>query len=338
MATLDPAARAQAFNAQGLALYDRKEYDLAIKAFDRAIELAPGFAKAWNNRGLCYRMKGEYHRSIEDFTRAIELEPDAFEAWVNRGVAYEHIDFRVALEDLARAFERNPREPEIPNSMGACWIGLGDKERAQVEFDRASALDPNFAKPYLNRGIYFHERGEHERALREIERGLACPIPDHGVRAELLYTRGLVHMALDRFERARADFDAALEIAPRDARFYNDRGLARHELGDRAGALADFATGLDLAPEDADLHANRGVVEIAIGEHDAAIADLGHAIELEPKNPRHYTNRGAAFFEKGEIERAIEDFDRALALDPGYSDAAENRATALAKLGATPAP
>lgn len=53
-------------------------------------------------------------------------------------------------------------------------------------------------------------------------------------------------MAKDEFHRARADFNKAVEIEPRNARYYVNRGLALERLNERALAIADYQTALSL--------------------------------------------------------------------------------------------
>ena len=51
---LDVAQRADAFHAEGFAYRKRGDYDAAIQAYSRAIELDPGHFKAYFNRGFAY--------------------------------------------------------------------------------------------------------------------------------------------------------------------------------------------------------------------------------------------------------------------------------------------
>ena len=76
-------------NNHGLAYQDEGDYDRAIEAFTKAIELNPNYAVAYNNRGLVYNNIGEFDRAIADYTKAIELKPDFVEAYNHRDDAYD---------------------------------------------------------------------------------------------------------------------------------------------------------------------------------------------------------------------------------------------------------
>ena len=71
---------------------------------------------------------------------------------------------------------------------------------------------------------------------------------------------------------AVADFDRAVELAPRYAEAYNNRGAARHELGDDAGAIADYDRALEFGPPQtaAPVYANRAAARYAVGDYAGA--------------------------------------------------------------------
>jgi len=50
------------------------------------------------------------------------------------------------------------------------------------------------------------------------------------------------------YERAIADFDAAIKIDPRYATAFYNRGNSKLNSGDRAGAIADYRQALELRP------------------------------------------------------------------------------------------
>lgn len=54
---------------------NEKDYDNAIFAYNKAIELNPQLAEAYNNRGIIYNSKGQYDLAIIDYNKVIELNP-----------------------------------------------------------------------------------------------------------------------------------------------------------------------------------------------------------------------------------------------------------------------
>ncbi len=67
---------AVAANNEGFLYNNQEEYNKAIIAFNKAIDLDPSFAPAYNNRGWAYIELGQYEQAIADYDKAIELDPN----------------------------------------------------------------------------------------------------------------------------------------------------------------------------------------------------------------------------------------------------------------------
>ena len=59
---------------RGLAYYELKDFDNAIKDFTKSIELDPDDLKVYQNRGDAYCNLGNYDEAIKDFAVVSELE------------------------------------------------------------------------------------------------------------------------------------------------------------------------------------------------------------------------------------------------------------------------
>ena len=90
---------------------------------------------------------------------------------------------------------------------------------------------------------------------------------------------------------------------------------------------------IEIYPRDADTYSNRGAAHMATGKNDLAVADFSKAIEINPRNASAYYNRGAAYRAKGDINRAITDYTQAIEVNPHYANALLNRGIALAGQG-----
>ncbi|HTP10177.1 MAG TPA: tetratricopeptide repeat protein [Anaerolineae bacterium] len=69
---------------------DRREYQMAVNDFSKAIDLHPSYVPALYSRGVLYwRELENYYRAVKDLTRVIELAPHWYEAWFNRALAHQ---------------------------------------------------------------------------------------------------------------------------------------------------------------------------------------------------------------------------------------------------------
>jgi tetratricopeptide (TPR) repeat protein len=77
-ASLAPRARIQKFQGtfdKGLASFNRKEYNNAVKYLTEFIDKEPGVAQAYEYRAFCYFYLKKYQLSLTDIERAIAIDP-----------------------------------------------------------------------------------------------------------------------------------------------------------------------------------------------------------------------------------------------------------------------
>ena len=63
------------WNNKGFALASLGQYEEALKAYDKAIELKPDFSVAWNNKAFSFSSLGRYEEALNAYDKAIELKP-----------------------------------------------------------------------------------------------------------------------------------------------------------------------------------------------------------------------------------------------------------------------
>src|ERR1022692_4395567 len=122
-------------------------------------------------------------------------------------------------------------------------------------------------------------------------------------------------------EFARAQTNAAI---------FDSAGIKNAGSGDYVEAIANFTRAIELDPKYASAYVNRGLVKINLKDYTGAINDSTTAIGLNPQSPMGYNNRGLAKFNLSNYGDAISDYSKAIELNPQYFNAYNNRA--LAKL------
>ena len=177
---------AAALTLLGNCLAQQNKADIALQAYDRALQLKPDFVDGLNNRGTLHFKRGNYLAALSDYDSALGVDPDHVEACYNRGralrelqrpeealVCYEralaakvvfpdlHHDFGNALLDLGRldeaaehyhqALHLNPVSAENWNALGVIRQEQGDIDEALAAYDKALSLDPYFRDAHYNR-------------------------------------------------------------------------------------------------------------------------------------------------------------------------------------------
>ena len=87
----------------GMRALDRRDFDKALKHFDRAIQQDPEFAEAYNQRAIVHYLRENWPASIDDCQRTVERMPCHFGAWAGLGHCHAH---EGRLQDALNCYER----------------------------------------------------------------------------------------------------------------------------------------------------------------------------------------------------------------------------------------
>ncbi len=96
------------------------------------------------------------------------------------------------------------------------------------------------------------------------------------------YYRGRAWSNQGEFDRAIADFDAAIALRADDPVLYHARGIELTVKGDTARAIADFDRALQLDPKAQGVHFARGRTLFYQSEFARAATDLDVAFKTQP--------------------------------------------------------
>ena len=131
-----------------------------------------------------------------------------------------------------------------------------------------------------------------------------------------LVEKGVALVMEGKYSEAIEAFNKAIEINPKDAVAYNNRGAAYGQMGNYKQQIEDSNKALQINPKDAVAYNNRGVAYGELGNYEQEVDDCTKAIELSPKLAVAYYHRGLAYHKLGNRKQAIKDKSRAYALNP----------------------
>jgi len=106
----------------GNLFFDTDQFDQAIRAYSRALELDPGNADIRTDMGIMYRRKGDPDRAIAEFKKAAQDNPKHVNSRYNMGVVFLHDkgDIKGAIkawEDYLKVEPAGPRAENIRSQM-----------------------------------------------------------------------------------------------------------------------------------------------------------------------------------------------------------------------------
>jgi tetratricopeptide (TPR) repeat protein len=154
---------------------------------------------------------------------------------------------------------------------------------------------------------------------------LALPSAAWSDSARAAFQEGQRLLRAQQDRQAIAAFDRAIQLDPRYAEAYNQRGVAYRWSGDFRRAYQDHCMALACKRTRAG-YLERGVTMMQYGSRiDSAgpllpaIRDFTKAIQIDPREPSAYCMRGFCRLQMLQYGPARTDLDRAIALKPNYA-------------------
>jgi len=230
-----------------------------------------------------------------------------------------------SIRACSAQIEQGPADPRrlviLLIERGSHFIVVGDFAAALADLDRAIALDPDNAATLTTRADAFNRRAG---VAEFVVRWDAARERNETVDAEQDQSRR------GDYERAVADYTAALKLDAQYLPAYFGRSLAHRALGDLDASDSDQR---DAAfPSLRDLHRSQSayfVRELALLTDPAGylkstierFARLDAEVRDRPNDPKPYIERAWAFVNYGESARALADYTKAITVDPTSSEA-----------------
>jgi type IV pilus assembly protein PilF len=190
--------------------FNAREYNRAIEACTKALELNPDMAEAHNHMALIYMETKRYQKSFEAFQKALKVKPQNPEVFNNLGVLYNRQDkyseaipyFQKALADTGYLTPENAY-----TNMGYSHFRMGQLTTAKTYHQKALDIVPNFCLAGKNLGdVYVKERlfTQAEKHFRKAVRN--CPLYQ-----EARYKLGLVLVKMGDRKTAKLELDKLLK-------------------------------------------------------------------------------------------------------------------------------
>lgn len=242
------------------ALAARRDFDDALREFDRACELAPAEATYYYQRARVRLSLRQADPAASDLDQAVKLKPDYLDALVARAeLKLFKKEPAAALTDIQAADRLAAKESDIRLTLARLYERVDSPDQALTQLDLWIPVHSQDVRlPQA-----FNERCW-DRALAGRQLDLALEDCNAGLRIspspQLLDSRGLVYLRTGKLDKAIADYNAALKINPKIAWSLYGRGVAEMRKGMTSQGTADMAAAAALAPRLSETARKIGVV------------------------------------------------------------------------------
>ena len=190
---------------RGTALYEIKQYEKAVAAYDQVLRFNPQHAEAHYHKGNALSGLKRYEEAVTAYDLALRFNPQHANAHYHKGLA---------LSDLKRYDE------------------------AIVAYDLALRFNPQYANAHYHKGLALSDLKRYDEAIVAYDLAFRFNPQD----AEAHYHKGLALSDLKRYDEAIVAYDLALRFNPQHANAHNGKGAALRALKRYEEAIVAYDT------------------------------------------------------------------------------------------------
>jgi tetratricopeptide (TPR) repeat protein len=262
----------------------RGNNDLALAAFERALEIDANDAEANQAIARQYERLGRLKDAEASYQKAISLNSDS----ISILDSYANFLFRQSrYDDATRQWQAVVRlAPDNATAfvnLGSSLSESGKFPEAVTMYERAVALKPSYMA-YSNLGTAYSRAERLQDAVNAYQKALKLDDKVWMVWGNLAFVYSWIH-GMDR--QTRETFEHAIQLAeagrkdnPRDAFVHSDLALYYAKTKRPQLALDRLTTALTLSPDTGELQAAGAEVYELLGQRDRGIELAQKALKL----------------------------------------------------------
>ncbi len=185
-----------------------KQYDQAYQTLADIMKINPGNPEALFMLGMVYRDQGKTELAIAAFQSAVERNPDMSEAWVILGDLMDRTNNPLAIQYFDNAIRVDPDNVSAWHAK-AYFLQNNDKIDEALEiYQKIHTMDPQYPEAYLNSAILLMYRDSLDAAMKELDiLGKIEP-----TNPATWFYKGKIYQFREQKDLAKAAFEQALRL------------------------------------------------------------------------------------------------------------------------------
>jgi tetratricopeptide (TPR) repeat protein len=159
---------ATSLNISGDRLYQLDKCEMAIKEYQKGLEIEPNNINLINSLGVCFGVMGKLTMAKLEFEKAMKIDPNELIVIYNIGLLYQiEGDIDRAILYLQKAHGSELSVFEIELLLGHLLIKKKHSDKAIPHLEKASRINPKSGLAFRMKGEIYLEENLPEKAGRE---------------------------------------------------------------------------------------------------------------------------------------------------------------------------
>jgi len=192
----------------------QKEHEIALRFFNRAIQLDPYFAYPYTLCGHEYVANEDFEQAKKYYEKAISCDEYHYNAYWGIGNVYlKQENYKQAVNYFKRAIVINPKSAVLYTYLGMAYLHNNQLKEALRGFETAERMDPNNPLNKYQKATVLISMNHLKEGLQVLEE-LELKVPKEAPVHILI---GKVYKRTGEKNKALVHFNKAIELNPKEA-------------------------------------------------------------------------------------------------------------------------
>jgi len=306
---LNPSS-VEGYNLLGIIDSEVKDFSGALDAYQQALKLEPTSSATRNNLGNLYVTQGRLDLAEKEFRKVLQLDPMNQDGNYNLGLVL--MARGLPAEAISRFQRVRPANTATRFNLVRANLQAGRTAEALKMARELSAQSKADVQLHFTLGVLLASEKQYKSAQLELEKANALQ-PE---TFEILYNLGQSYLRAGEYAKAELNLNRAQKLKPDSpetlyllAKVYSDQNRS-------VDALDLLVRAHKLAPENTDIIFLLARVSMTQNYFEDAIPLLESGTKIAPKRADLHAALGESYFMSGKVEKAIEEFKVLIELDP----------------------
>lgn len=266
---------------KGKDFYNQGSYELALRAFDKALELKGyGYDEEWADafgwKGRALIGLEEYDEAIKAFDKALSYDKEDW-LWSRKGDALSHLKkYSEAVTAYDEAIAINPVRKDSWFGKGAALEEMGKYDEAINALNNLLDIDPNYAGTWMQKGHIYEKMGRNQSALDAYDKEQEIN-PSQGA----IYEKIDLLIKMDEYDGALGAIEKMIEQDPNAASYWwREKGKVFDLQGSYDEAIKAYDEAINLNSNDTLSLYAKGNDKYNLSKFEEAVDSYDKAIEI----------------------------------------------------------
>ncbi len=310
------------------------EWETAISAYNRVIEIEPNHFLAWRKKAYTLSEMGLNEEALSCYEKAVRINHDDVDVWCEKAEILTKLKrYQFAITAYGNALQINPQ-------LASAWVGQGDlllkiqqDESALHCYEEALNINPDDEELRKKKETLSHQIQQEKKIaslFTQVEEFYqqknyeqVVNLYDQILEIKPHYELGWDHqghslLELGQYDRALTSLNQALKIREDHPEVWYFKGRTLENMGEFAEALIAYNQALELDKKYYQAWDGKAITLSKLDQDEEAFKCWEIAFEINPNYFQGWLNKGLILLTKEKYNLAKENFDKALELNPNY--------------------